>query len=89
MRTALIAAIALSAIWLPTGCSTPATPGAVAIAPVPKEYTCDQQRLAGGELRALPPGAMLRRMVDDAYELRIRLRALHKIPEPACPPGTP
>jgi hypothetical protein len=32
---------------------------------------------------------MLRRMVDDAYELRIRLRALHKIPEPACSPATP
>lgn len=79
MRIALIAGAALAL----AACGTPAQPAATSVAPVPKEYSCADQRKAGAELRALPPDAVLRRFMDDYRDLRIRLRALHNQPEPA------
>lgn len=80
MRTAIIAGAMLAL----AACSQPATPAATTVAPMPKEYGCSDQRQAGAEMRALPSGAALRRFIDDYRDLRIRLRALHQLPEPAA-----
>lgn len=87
----VIAAVALLATLL-AGCeilgfapSKPA-PAPHSVAPLPQQYTCEESRQAGVEYRALPPGSMLRRYMDDYGAERRRLRAVHKLPEPArCP----
>lgn len=82
---ALVLAAGLAAC---AGSDRPQLP--VASAPLPQGYTCDEQRRAGAEFRALPADSMLRRFVDDYGLLRKQLRALHKLPEPTpCPPATP
>lgn len=84
LKAALTAAAFSAAL---AGCSIftdPPTPAAQVIAPMPKEYTCADSRQAGMEYHALPPGSILRRMIDDYGVERRDLRALHQIPERKC-----
>lgn len=69
------------------GClGTSPAPAPVVVAPLPKLYTCEQQRQLAAEYRALPPGSMLRIAVNDYGEERDRLRAAHGLAEPPpCP----
>lgn len=79
-----LAAIAL----LLGGCAFLQPPAPVAapavVAPVPVDYTCDQQRQLGRELAALP-GTMIETALDDYGVERRKLRAVLGLPEPkAC-----
>lgn len=62
---------------------SPAAPPVVA--PYPVQYTCEQLRILAAEYRALPAGSMLERAVSDYGVERRALRALHGLPDPACP----
>lgn len=84
-------AVAIAALLALAACADAGRPQLpVATAPLPKQYDCELSRKAAAELRALPPDAALRTYLDDYHELRIRLRALHKLPEPTpCPKPPP
>lgn len=55
------------------GCATAPSSGPFCPELVP--YSHAAQRAAAAELDALPPSAMLRRMIDDYGDLRARIRA--------------
>lgn len=63
---------------LATGCVTgPSEPARVTpAAPRLVEYTAAEQRQAADELEALPPGAILPRLVDDYLVLRDQVRQM-------------
>lgn len=69
-------------------CATPPLPqpaGRV-VAPLPKEYSCDQQRRLAAEFEALPADSMARQAIQDYGGERRDLRAVHKLPDPPpCP----
>ena len=54
----------------------------VVVAPVPVDYTCDQQRQLGRELAAVP-GTMLETAIADYGEERRKLRAVLGLAEPS------
>lgn len=56
------------------------------VAPLPQEYTCDQQRRLATEFAAMPADAMARQAIVDYGRERDQLRAIHGLPRPAaCP----
>jgi hypothetical protein len=76
----------VSIVLLVVACAPALTPAPVVVAPLPKVYSCAQQRQVAAELRALPADAILRQVVADYGEERDRLRAALKLPPPAaCP----
>lgn len=81
------AAAAVALIALVAACSPP--PPAVApivVAPMPKAYTCDQQRALADEFAAMPAGSMAKQVIVDYGRERDQLRAVHGLPRPAaCP----
>lgn len=62
----------LAVMVLQTGC---ATAGSEPVCPALVSYSAEVQRAALVELEALPPGAVLRRMVDDYAVMRAEVRA--------------
>jgi hypothetical protein len=81
-RSSLLFLVLLAAACSPT----PPQPTPPSAAPVPKEYTCEQNRAAAADFRKLPSGSMLRTFLDDFRIERKALRAFHGLPEPApCP----
>lgn len=75
--------IVLATALLIAGCSpAPPVPGPSSAAPVPKIYTCEQNRAAAKEYDLLPVGGELRRWTDDYRIERKALRAFHNLPEP-------
>ena len=61
----------LSAVLLLAACGRSYTP-----CPALVPYSAEVQTAAAVELRALPPGAVLARMVEDYGDLRARVRAM-------------
>lgn len=62
-------------------------PTAAVVAPMPVEYTCQQQRQLAAEVRKLPAKSMIRVAINDYGAERSALRAVLGLPEPAgCPP---
>lgn len=57
-------------------------PGPSSSAPVPREYTCAQNKQAGEDFRKLPAASPLRTFLDDYRIERKALRAFHNLPEP-------
>lgn len=77
-------AIVLTVAAAVNGC-VPQAP-APSAAPLPREYTCDQQRRALADLRTLPATSPVWIWMDDYRVERRQLRALHGLPEPkGCP----
>lgn len=66
----------------------PPQPTPPSSAPVPRTYTCDQNRAAAKEFDTLPKGGALRSWIDDYRIERKALRAFHGLPEPAPCPAT-
>lgn len=81
------AAAACVILALVAACSPP--PPALAplvVAPMPRQYTCEQSRQLANEFAALPAGAMLKTAIIDYGQERDELRAVHGLPRPApCP----
>ncbi len=78
---AAVAVLALVAACAPA----PPVPGPVVVAPMPVSYTCPQLARAATEFQKLPPGSMLGQMMDDYRVERRALKALHRLPDQACP----
>jgi len=76
---AAVSSLALAGLL---GACTPQAP-APSAAPLPREYTCDQQRRALADLRTLPATSAVWIMMDDYRVERAQLRALHGLPSPA------
>lgn len=65
-------------------CSPPAPiPVAPVVAPLPKQYSCSQQRQLANEFAAMPAGSMARQAIQDYGQERDELRAVHGLPKPA------
>jgi hypothetical protein len=73
----LAATLALAACSPP-----PPQPTPPSAAPVPREYTCAQNKQAAEDYRKLPPASPLRTFLDDFRIERKALRAFHQLPEP-------
>lgn len=80
-------AAALVAVFLVAGCQpAPPTPGPSSSAPVPRQYSCEQNKAAAKEYDTLPKGGTLRSWIDDYRIERKALRAFHQMPETTpCP----
>lgn len=64
----------------------PPTVAPIVVAPMPKVYTCEQQRQLADEFAALPAGSMAKQAIQDYGGERDQLRAVHGLPRPAaCP----
>lgn len=80
--------IALCGLILALGACSPPPPAAtpIVIAPMPKQYTCEEQRRLANEFAAMPAGSMAKQAIQDYGRQRDELRAVHGLPKPAvCP----
>lgn len=67
-------------------CAPAPKPAPAVVAPMPKDYSCDQLRRLAADMRALPPGSMAQQALNDYGEERDKLRAVHGLPDPPkCP----
>lgn len=83
--TSVRAAAAVTLIALVAACSPP--PPVVApsvVAPLPRQYTCEQSRQLANEFAAMPAGSMARQAIQDYGQERDELRAVHGLPKPAA-----
>lgn len=78
--------IALLGLLMAAACAEtlPPEPTSRVVAPLPKEYTCEQKRKLAVEFVALPDGSILQTAVVDYDGERKALRAVHKLPDPVC-----
>lgn len=77
--------IALYGLLLAVGACSPPPPVAapIVVAPMPKVYTCEEQRRLGNEFAAMPAGSMAKQAIQDYGQERDELRAVHGLPKPA------
>jgi hypothetical protein len=81
----LLAVLALAACSPP-----PPTPSPPSAAPVPQQYSCEDNHKAAAEHAKLAKSSILVKWLDDYRVERKALWAFHKIPEPTpCPKATP
>lgn len=76
--------IALLGLLL-ASCAPAPTPAPIVAAPYPAQYSCADLRQANAEFEALPAGSMLAVLISDYDKVRRELRAVHGLPDPACP----
>lgn len=76
----------LAAAVVVAACTPAPQPGPVVVAPAVAPWTCAEQRQAAAELKALPAGAVVGRMMGDYGRMRDESRAALGLPKPApCP----
>ncbi|HTR86199.1 MAG TPA: hypothetical protein VMI56_17075 [Reyranella sp.] len=86
LKLLLIPAVVLGLPILASCGPKPVTPVASVVTPVPKVYTCAQERKAKAEYDKLAADSMLRVLVDDyGHDRKDRWAALNMKPPPVCP----